>query len=112
VAKRAIDFMPLNLDEARAALRRLTKKPAHARVFKNYLMLWFFEPTTEPNVEYEIILRYDGKELTVARVQIVRIEPIAVTDVTKHRTQNPIVESVARRVRGALLLTHPRTDER
>jgi len=63
-------------------------------------MCVFFEPTTEPNVEYEIILRYDCRELSVVKVQIVRIEPLAVTDVTKHRTQNPIVEGVVARVRN------------
>jgi hypothetical protein len=70
-------------------------------------MVWFFEPTIDPNVEYEIVLRYDGRELTVARVQIVRIEPIAVTDVTRHRRQNPMVEDLVRSVRDALLLTYP-----
>ena len=87
--------MPLNLHQARVALRGLTKKPAHVRVFKNYLMAWFFEPTIEPNVEYEIVLRYDGRELTVARVQIVRIEPIAVTDVTKHKNKTPWLKTLS-----------------
>jgi len=96
--------MPLTLHEARETLGGLTKKPTHVRVFKNYLMAWFFEPTIDPNVEYEIILRYDGKELKVAKVQIVRIEPIAVTDVTKHRRGNPLVEGVISPVRDALLL--------
>jgi len=87
--------MRLNLHQAQVALRGLSKKPAHVRVFKNYLMAWFFEPTIEPNVEYEIVLRYDGRELTVARVQIVRIEPIAVTDVTKHKNKTPWLKTLS-----------------
>ena len=98
--------MPLNLHQAQLALQGLSKKPAHVRVFKNYLMAWFFEPTIDPNVEYEIILRYDGGELTVARVQIVRIEPIAITDITKHKRQSPMVEDLVRSVKDALLLTY------
>jgi len=101
--------MPLNLEEARRALSRLRKRrPKHVRVFSNHLMAWFFEPTTDPNVEYEIILRYDGKELTVAKVQVVRIEPVALTTITKFWKGNPIIEGLIERVRNTLELP-PRT---
>lgn len=94
--------MPLDPEKAYVALRKLTKSPKHVRVFKNYLMAWFFEPTSDANIEYEIILRYDGKELTVTRAQIVRIEPIALTNITKHWKGNPIIEEVIRLVKNAL----------
>ena len=104
MVKRANDCMPLNLHQAQLALQGLSEKPAHVRVFKNYLMAWFFEPTIDPNVEYEIVLRYDGKDLTVARVQIIRIEPLALTDITKHWQRNQPVEDVVNRASHALQL--------
>jgi hypothetical protein len=70
-------------------------------------MAWFFEPTSDPNMEYEIVLLYDGKKLTVAKVQIVRIEPVAFTDITKHWRGNSIVEEVIDRVRSTLGLPEP-----
>lgn len=73
--------MPLKIEKARLALPRLTKSPKHIRVFNNHLIAWFFEPTSDPNMEYEIVLLHDGKQLTVAKVQVVRIEPLALTDV-------------------------------
>jgi hypothetical protein len=67
-------------------------------------MAWFFEPTSDLNTEYEIVLLYDGKELTVAKVQVVRIKPLALTDITKLWKGNPIVDRVIERVRNILEL--------
>jgi len=96
--------MPVKLEQAGAALRKLTKRPKHVRTHGNHAMAWFFEPTIDPNVEYEIVVRYDGKDLHVARVQIIRIEPLALTDITKHWRGNQAVEDVVNRARHALKL--------
>jgi hypothetical protein len=96
--------MPLKLEKARLVLPRSGKRSKYIRVFNNYRMAWFFEPTSDPNMEYEIVLRYDGKELTVAKVQAVRIEPLALTDITKLWRGNPVVEGVIERVRNTLEL--------
>jgi len=97
--------MPLTLEKARRVLPRSgIRRCKHLSVFNNYLIAWFFQPTTDPNVQYEIILRYDGKELTVAKVQIVRIEPLALTTVTKFWKGNPVVEGLIEHVRHTLEL--------
>ena len=67
-------------------------------------MAWFFEPTIDQNVEYEMVVRYDCKQLSVARVWVVRIDPVATTDVTKHWRGNPIVENAIERIGNALQL--------
>jgi len=97
--------MPLTLEKARRVLPRSgIRRSKHIRVFNNYLMAWFFEPTTDPNVEYEIILRYDGKELTPVKVQLVRIEPLALTTITKFWKGNPIIEGLIEHIRHTLEL--------
>ena len=58
-------------------------------------------------MEYEIVLLYDGNKLTVAKVRIVRIEPVAFTDITKHWKRNLIVEEAINRVRSSLGLLEP-----
>jgi len=96
--------MPLSLEKARLALPRSGKRSKHIRVFNNHLMVWFFEPTSDTNMEYEIVLRYDGKQLTVEKVQIVRIETPAFTDITELWRGNHVVEGVIKRVRNTLQL--------
>ena len=88
--------MPLSLEEAYLALRKLAKSPKHVQIFGQHLQAWFFEPTSDPNIEYEIVMRYDSPKLKITEVRIVHIEPPAMTDITQSWQGNTIVEGVVR----------------
>jgi len=94
--------MPLPLGEAVRILEGLANKPKHVARVGDRLMAWIFEPTNDPNMEYEIVLEYDGIKLTVRKVCFVQIEPPAMSDITDLWMQNPTVTGVVRIVTNAL----------
>lgn len=99
--------MPLSLEDAYLVLRKLVRRPNHVVMQEGAVIAWFFEPTSDANIEYEIRLNYDGNRLNVSKVEYVQIQPPATWDITKRWAGDPIVERVVKIARDALELGTP-----
>ena len=71
-------------------------------------MVWFFEPTSDPNIEYEIVMQYDANELALSKVQYVQIEPPVMWDISNAWQEDEgtrsVISRLIRTVRNALEL--------
>jgi hypothetical protein len=94
--------MPLNLAEASQVLRELTSKRSYVKRVQNHLLAWFFELTENPNIFYQTVMRYDGRELTVTKVHKVRVDLPVMSDITKTWRQVPSLVAQFNLVRKAL----------
>ena len=74
--------MPLHLTEASEVLKELTNKRSYVKRFQNHIEAWFFELTENPNIFYQTVMRYDGKELTVTKAHKVRVDKPRLLDIT------------------------------
>jgi len=96
--------MPLHLTEASEVLKGLTNKRSYVKRFQNYIEAWFFELTENPNIFYQTVMRYDGKELTVTKAHKVRVDKPRLLDITDTWRQIPALVAQFDLVRKALEL--------